>query len=291
MSVITETGRAKLNLTLHITGKRPDGYHLLESLVMFARFSDQLSFYPSDTLSLEISGSFSSLLSSSEDNLVLRAASGLKAITGCDKGARILLEKHIPVGAGLGGGSADAAAALRGLMTLWDVHPDSESLHRLCVSLGSDVPVCMGSRTSVMTGVGDQIKPLDIRFPMYAVLVNPRVSLLTAEVYKAFSGNFSTIDNTSFSANTFGDFTAALARKHNALEAPALSLQPVVADVLACIKGLDGCVLARMSGSGATCFGLFATKNAANHAAGVIQESRPAWWVSPTYLGDYGQAQ
>ncbi len=266
---LLECAPAKLNLMLHITGKRPDGYHLLDSMVAFVEHGDRLMFQPAEKLSLNITGKFAGNLSG--DNLIMRAARILQQTTGCDKGAAIILDKQIPVGAGLGGGSSDAAAALRGLLRLWELTMDDGALHGLALSLGSDVPVCLARRLAVIRGIGDEITPVEYPLPYTAVLVNPGVPLLTADVYRRFSGSFSPAAGDT-------DFF----RGHNALEAPAMALCPAIGDVLAALRATENCALARMSGSGATCFGLYATADDATRAASRIQDNHPGWWTVAT---------
>jgi len=255
---------AKINLYLHITGKRSDGYHLLDSLVAFTEYGDVLEITSSERLELTVTGPFAASLS--EDNLVMRAARLLQEYTGCKKGAQITLHKNIPIGAGLGGGSSDAAAALLGLQKLWGVTLASDKLQELALKLGSDVPVCLLRKTSRVGGIGDEVTPVAMEWDKHwLVLVNPNVPLLTADVYRRFSGPFS----------------LPSAPPHNDLEAPAIVLLPVVADVLSAIHR-SGCELARMSGSGATCFGLYESEEAAQIAAQNLQQQHPDWWIQST---------
>ena len=261
-----EHAPAKLNLALHVRRRRTDGYHDLETIFAFTNFGDTLSAEPADTLTLQVRGPFAS--AAGDDNLVLRAARALNAACGIERGAALILDKRIPVAAGLGGGSADAAAALRLLTRLWSL---DLPLAGIAESLGADVPACLASRTSFATGSGAVLTPLDDRWAGSPVLlVNPRVAVPTGPVFAAWDG----IDRGPL------DPASPLATLRNDLTAPATHIAPVIAEVLAWLTG-QGATLARMSGSGATCFALFATPTARDAA-----HSRcPAeWWSEPTFL-------
>lgn len=276
--IIIERAPAKLNLFLHITGKRADGYHLLESLVVFTEFGDRLSFSPAPELSLHLTGEFSAALQHEQaQNLVMRAAHVLRETFGVTAGAMITIEKNIPIAAGLGGGSADAAAALRGLARLWDIKTDDSELRRFAASLGSDVPVCIDSQPAMMRGVGEQLQPIHFDRDLSVLLVNPRVALSTVDVYKTFSAPFSSpMDD----ANPASYFMQA----HNALQEPAIKLLPVIQDYIAALQQSRGCILARMAGSGATCFALFESAMDCSHAAELFRTRYPYAWVMPTAL-------
>ena len=261
---------AKVNLFLHITGKRADGYHLLDSLVVFTDFGDTLEITPAEQLQLTVTGPFATTLGG-DDNFVLRAARLLQERTGCHKGAQITLHKHIPVGAGLGGGSSDAASALLGLMQLWGVTLAPEALQSLALQLGSDVPACLLRKPALLRGIGEQITPVGYPEENGLVLVNPGVPLLTADVYRTFSG--------PFSPPSSGE---SIQSHHNALEPPAKALLPVIGDIIAAIAATPGCTLVRMSGSGATCFGMYADGATAQQAALDLQRLHPHWWVQQT---------
>ncbi|MDE3016253.1 MAG: 4-(cytidine 5'-diphospho)-2-C-methyl-D-erythritol kinase [Pseudomonadota bacterium] len=272
---------AKINLFLHVTGRRADGYHLLESLVTFADAADRLDMAMEDDLTLEITGPFASALTlppqrGKELNIVLRAATLLQAHAGSGLGARLTLLKALPVAAGLGGGSADAAAALRGLRQLWNLDVDDGTLANLALQLGSDVPVCLASRTAWMRGIGETLSKVTLP-ALWMVLVNPGAALSTADVFRNFSGAFAPpkpVPDMFASVQALVDF---LGDAHNALEPAARALAPVISDVLAALQA-GGALLARMSGSGATCFGLYADAAAADAAAARISTTRPEWW-------------
>ena len=264
--MIAESAPAKVNLALHVTGQRGDGYHLLDSLVVFAGIGDRITVAISDDLSLSVGGDRAAGVPPGPENLVLRAA----AMLAPGQGARIMLEKALPHAAGLGGGSADAAAALRALSRLWDVPlpPVAEIL-----TLGADVPVCLSSAPQRMAGIGEVLSHVPPLPPLHAVLVNPRVAVPTGAVF----GGLARKDNAGMEAPDWHDvetFMGWLSRQRNDLEAPARSVAPVIETALEALHREDA-RLARMSGSGATCFGLFDTARAANAAAASISAAHP----------------
>jgi 4-diphosphocytidyl-2-C-methyl-D-erythritol kinase len=277
---ITDFAPAKVNLYLHVTGRRPDGYHLLDSLAVFPAVGDTLRAMPADGLSLTVGGPFGASLSGEADNLVLRAALALAAVCQRPAGARLELEKQLPVASGIGGGSADAAAALRLLTRLWGGDGD---LLALAATLGADVPVCVASQPARMRGVGEELSAAPVLPVCGLVLVNPGVAVATPEVFRARMGAFSLPADLPIGWENAAAMAVDLARLHNDLEAPAIALQPVIAEVLQVIAALPGCLLARMSGSGATCFGLFRDAPAASAAAHGL--SRPGWWCWGGGLG------
>jgi 4-diphosphocytidyl-2-C-methyl-D-erythritol kinase len=267
----TEFAPAKVNLALHVTGRRSDGYHLLDSLVCFPAIGDVLSAKPAAERTLEIEGPFSAELEGTASNMVLRAAELLGS-----GGARLCLKKNLPVASGIGGGSADAAAALRLLSRLHSAPlPDVAALTRL----GADVPVCLLSRPARMRGIGDEVEPLVLpRF--WLVLVNPRRPLETGAVFAKLHRR----DNAGLPDLPAFPKPAALFEwlrqaTRNDLEAAARSVEPTVTEVLAALERIPGCRLARMSGSGATCFGLFESASEAGEAAEGLRRVRPEWWV------------
>ncbi len=263
---------AKVNLALHVLGRRPDGYHLLDSLVVFADVGDMLRAVPDSDLSLDLEGPFAAVLSGEADNLVLRAARSLAAAHGIGASARLTLDKRLPVASGIGGGSADAAAALRLLADLWGVTvPDG-----LALRLGADVPVCLASMPARMGGVGERLTPAPHLPRCGLVLVNPGVAVSTPAVFAARRGGFSPPLDLPETWQDVAAMADDLARAGNDLEAPAVALSPVIGTVLDTLRALPGCRLARMSGSGATCFGLFADPGAASLAAA---RCPPEWWA------------
>jgi 4-diphosphocytidyl-2-C-methyl-D-erythritol kinase len=284
----TETAPAKVNLTLRVVGRRPDGYHELESLVAFARVGDRVDFTPGGPLALDVTGTFADAAGDVGDNLVLKAARELARLAPGLKLGRFVLRKELPVAAGLGGGSADAAGALRLIARENGLAPDDARLLDAARATGADVPVCLDPRARVMRGIGEILSaPLDLA-PLLAVLVNPGVPLATKDVFTAFarsgpkpSGAF---DAVALSGTSLEGALAALAAGSNDLEAPAIALCPAVADVLAVLWATAGCRLARMSGSGATCFGLYSTEEAAATAAQTLAHAHRAWWVRASVL-------
>jgi 4-diphosphocytidyl-2-C-methyl-D-erythritol kinase len=281
---IQELARAKINLDLYVTGRRA-GYHELDSLTVFAAFGDLLALQEHDRLELELTGPFAGPLAAEPDNLVLRAARRLAAFAGRKAAVRITLDKRIPVAAGLGGGSADAAATLRGLSRLWRLGMAPADLAGLAAGLGADVPVCLAGRTARMRGTGEAIEPWDGLPPLAVLLVNPGLPLATAAVFGALEltpGHAGRPWPPPCEAHAF---LAWLGARANHLEAPARRLLPQIQDVLALLAAQKGCALARMSGSGATCFGLFATPAARDLAAAAIGRARPSWWLAASTIG------
>ncbi|MXY40593.1 MAG: 4-(cytidine 5'-diphospho)-2-C-methyl-D-erythritol kinase [Rhodospirillaceae bacterium] len=270
---------AKINLWLHVTGRRHDGYRELDSLVAFADVGDRLSAAPAGDLTLTVSGPFTPALDA--DNLVLRAARSLAAHCGVSANAALHLEKNLPVAAGIGGGSADAAAALRLCARLWRADIGNTAMARLALDLGADVPACLAGTTARMTGIGEKLAPLDPAPPAApAVLVNPGTAVSTGRVFEALAGPFG-----SAAEDRGGDLAARAAANRNDLEVPATALVPEIADVLAALRAAPGLRLARMSGSGATCFGLFAGDAEAAAAARAIAAAHPSWWVAACSIG------
>jgi 4-diphosphocytidyl-2-C-methyl-D-erythritol kinase len=273
---------AKINLFLLVTGKRPDGYHLLDSLVVFAGVHDRLSAAPADTTSLSFDGPFAAGLASEPDNLVLRAAYGLASATGIRSGAKLHLVKNLPIASGIGGGSSDAAAALRLLGRLWGVAVPQG----LAATLGADVPVCLDPQPRRMSGIGERLAPAPALPPCGMVLVNPGVALPTASVFRAREAGFSAEATLPSGWPDVGALADWLAERGNDLEAPAMALCPPIGAVLAALRAQVGCRLARMSGSGATCFALFDTPALASSAASAL--AHPGWWCWGGGLYDGG---
>lgn len=283
---------AKINLFLHITGRRPAqgpqaGYHELESLVVFAQdveACDRIVVAPADTLSLTIEGPQAAALTETrDDNLVLRAARQLQAMNG--RHAAITLTKTLPVASGIGGGSADAAATLHALRALWQIEVDDDTLGRMAAQLGSDVPVCLLGRAAMMTGIGEQIVAQPPLPAFWLVLVNPGVALATPDVFAALAGRFGPSMPLERRPDSAADLAILLRARRNDLEAPARFLTPEIDPVLAALKAQNGCLLARLSGSGATCFGLFAAKRDAEFAARNLSRAYPKWWTAATAAG------
>lgn len=270
---VSRLARAKVNLALHATGQRADGYHLLDSLVVFAETGDLIHARAAADLTLRIDGPMAAALPVQPDNLVLRAARALDPARGAD----LRLTKHLPVASGIGGGSADAAAALQALAELWGVAlPGPAEV----LALGADVPVCLAGRPARMEGIGEVVTPLAAPLPpAWLVLVNPGVAVSTPAIFKRLARK----DNPPLTGDLAWDDAANLARwladQRNDLMPPAIALEPVIGTVLAGLEAQPGCLLARMSGSGATCFGLFGTEAPARAAEAALRSARPGWWV------------
>ncbi len=285
---LSDVARAKVNLTLRVVGRRVDGYHDLESVVAFADCADRLTLHPGDELSLVTTGPGAQDCGDTTDNLVLKATRLLaERVPGLRSGA-FVLDKHLPVAAGIGGGSADAAAALRLLARVNDLTSDDPRLIEAARLTGADVSVCLSSTPCVMTGVGDNLSPLTLpRLP--AVMVNPRVPVATRDVFTTLGlragqlnvGIADVLGSTGWPKQgaSASDWIAAIKRGRNDLEAPALKVEPVVGTVLQALAALPGVQLARMSGSGATCFALFASDEDAKAGAEVLKAAHPGWWV------------
>jgi 4-diphosphocytidyl-2-C-methyl-D-erythritol kinase len=280
-----EKAPAKVNLTLRVLGRRADGYHELESLVAFAGVGDALTFVPGDALTLIVSGPTAPAAADSADNLVLKAARALAERTAGLTLGRFALSKRLPVAAGLGGGSADAAAALRLLAQANGIALDDPRLMQAAQATGADVPVCLDPRPRLMRGVGDVLSaPLDLP-RLFAVLINPGVAVSTREVFAALNLPPAAPPAQAGPPPARSALLAEITNGRNDLEQPAIELEPAVADVLSVLSKLPGCRLARMSGSGATCFGLFETNAAATAAARTVRVGYPQWWVRATVLG------
>jgi 4-diphosphocytidyl-2-C-methyl-D-erythritol kinase len=279
--VVAAFAAAKINLYLHVVGKRADGYHLLDSLIAFADIGDRLTAEPNATLSLEISGPEAAGLASAGDtNLVLRAARLLADYTGTTLGAALHLEKNLPVAAGIGGGSSNAAAALRALTALWQVSVGEEAISRLGAELGADLPVCLYGRAAWVGGTGERIEPAADLPPAGILLANPRRELPTAAVFAARSSPFGEAGRFAPMPGDALGLARALMWHRNDLSDAAISLVPEIGAVLARLARLPGALLARMSGSGATCFALFRDRAAAEGARAAVAAAEPRWWCA-----------
>lgn len=292
MTAVEVFAPAKINLTLHVTGRRADGYHLLDSLVAFAPVGDRIRMTPHEVFSITVEGPEAAGVPTDVDNLALRAA----MIALCGQPAALTLEKYLPVASGIGGGSADAAAAVRGAMALLDedllalLAFGSEILldtrFRPLLDLGADVPMCLLPRPLRARGIGERITFVDLP-PLPAVLVNPRVAVSTPQVFRALERHDSPPMHDELPG--FTDASEAIgwiAGQRNDLETTACGLVPQIGTVLGALEASAGCGLARMSGSGATCFGLFAGGADAQAAAAQLAAAYPGWWVACGVLGD-----
>ncbi|KUL96977.1 4-diphosphocytidyl-2C-methyl-D-erythritol kinase [Bosea sp. WAO] len=290
---LTTRAPAKVNLSLRILGRRADGYHELDSLVAFAGVGDALTLLPGAESGVAISGPFAAGLSGAPDNLVLKAEAALRDQVPGLRSGRFLLTKRLPVASGIGGGSADAAAALRLLARLNDLPANAPALYAAAARVGADVPVCLAARARIMQGIGERLGP-PLRLPrLFALLVNPGVAVETAAVFRnlglqpgeAATQPASATDTCWQRHASVLSVVEALAGTRNDLEAPARDAAPVIADVLELLAELPGCRLARMSGSGATCFALFDDCRASAAAARMLARRQPGWWIKPTVLG------
>jgi 4-diphosphocytidyl-2-C-methyl-D-erythritol kinase len=286
---LVENAPAKVNLTLRVLGRRADGYHDLDSLVVFAACADRLSLVPGGALTLTVDGPRAGLAGDTADNLVLKAARALAVrIPELVLGA-FTLEKSLPVAAGLGGGSADAAAALRLIARANDLQPSDPRLYEAARATGADVPVCLDPRPRVMSGIGDRLSEALTLPALPAVLVNPGAAVPTKQVFAGWTPTATTVAALDVAAlakvTQQKELLPIVAAQPNDLEGAAIAVAPVIADVLTALRGLSGCGLARMSGSGATCFGLFSSAADAAAAAKALATKYPGWWVCETTLG------
>ncbi len=277
---------AKVNLTLHVLGKRSDGYHELESLVVFADVGDELTFVPGGELALDVTGPTAASAGDTGDNLVLKAARALaQRVPGLRLG-RFTLDKQLPVAAGLGGGSSDAAAALRLLARENKLSLDDPRIREAAKATGADVPVCLDPRARMMRGIGEILSaPLPMK-RLHAVLVNPRVAVPTRDVFVALAAK--PLDSVPLPDEFIrprmnaSAITYEAKLRRNDLEYPAARLQPIIDQVILALHDTATCSLARMSGSGATCFGIYHTAAEATSVAQKISASQPGWWVQAT---------
>ncbi|WP_321339514.1 4-(cytidine 5'-diphospho)-2-C-methyl-D-erythritol kinase [Breoghania sp.] len=282
---LTELAPAKVNLALHVTGRRADGYHELDTIAAFPPLGDTLEASPAPELSLTLKGPFAGDLTADGDNLVLRTARALQHAFAIEDGAALVLEKRLPVASGIGGGSADAAAALRLLCQLWEIDSEISRLHGIAAGLGADVPMCLTSRPLRARGIGENLTPLG-PFPQAGLLlVNPRIEVSTPAVFRKLESRenapIGDIPRSFDSASRLADF---LRTTRNDLEAPAILEAEPIATVLKALNALPDALLARMSGSGATCFAIFDDAPSAARAAAVLQQAQPGWWIAATTL-------
>lgn len=287
---IVEQAPAKVNLALHVTGQTPDGYHTLDSLVAFADFGDVVTVRTSDADRLGLEGPFAGDLGAPADNLITRARDLLRSasIITADIPApcSVSLTKRLPIASGIGGGSTDAAATLRALNRLWGLRLTGAEMEQLSAALGADLPMCVAARAAEIAGIGEKIKPID-NFPtLSAVLVNPLTEVSTPAVFKGLASKTNAAMPALPAERTVPAIVGYLIGCRNDLEAPALALEPAIGDVLEALRTDGNCLMARMSGSGATCFALFANDAHAEEAGRELARARPSWWVRSCRIGD-----
>lgn len=282
MIVLREMAASKVNLYLHVTGKRMDGYHDLDSWVVFADVADALQAVKADKTSLTIEGAFAHLVPA-DNNSVICAVQALHKRYGLQDGMQLTLTKKLPVAAGIGGGSADAAAALRLLARVWNLQPDADELDAIAKALGADVPACLRSHSLYMNGIGEKIERAP-EVALEAVLVNPGKELATQDVFASLGGRYSSAMRHPPEFASTQAVVGFLRQARNDLEAPAIALVPIIGDVLAALDVQKGCLLSRMSGSGATCFGIYDSRENALNAAQLLEKAYPDWWVQYTRL-------
>jgi 4-diphosphocytidyl-2-C-methyl-D-erythritol kinase len=287
---LIEKAPAKINLTLRVLGRREDGYHELESLVAFADLADKIELEPGEGATLAVGGPYAAACGAIADNLVLKAHAALRERVPGLKAGRFLLDKQLPVAAGIGGGSADAAAALRLLARTNGIARDDERLASAALATGADIPVCLGLTARIMQGAGERLSAPVALPELPAVLVNPGVALATRAVFTAFAasqgnqgsqGNKDPLKNLPRARDAMIEF---LIRHGNDLTQAAIACAPVIADVLTALRALPGIQFSSMSGSGSTCFGLFRSPGEAQVAAKRLAAEHKEWWVRPTIL-------
>ncbi len=275
---------AKLNLYLHVLGRIGD-YHRLESLVAFTKFGDQLKLSPDAGISLHIEGPFATQCGPIEENLVMRAARALAAYASKSVGAKLTLHKNLPVASGLGGGSSDAAAAIRLLIPFWNLDIDAATILQVALGLGADVPVCLRTSPTLMRGMGEKLCDAPALPPSYVLLVNPGVALSTKAVFEKLDGRFGQMSQPlPLQICDSKNLLRVLNSRRNDLQAAAIELAPEIQTVLDMLSAHRGCLIARMSGSGPTCFGLFADAGEMAVAAIAIARDKPAYWLAQTRL-------
>jgi 4-diphosphocytidyl-2-C-methyl-D-erythritol kinase len=275
---------AKINLTLHVTGQREDGYHLLDSLVAFADAGDQISAKSANDMTLSVTGPFAEGVPTDDSNLIMRAAHTLRRVRGVIQGAQISVEKHLPHAAGIGGGSADAAATLKILADLWQVDPLDPDAPEV-LGLGADVPVCMkGPAPTRMSGIGEALEGITHLPDCAVVLVNPKVAVPTHAVFAGLASKSNPTMEALPEKLDFDGFASWLARQRNDLQDPAIAVAPAIKTAIERLNRIPAVAYAGMSGSGATCFGLVRNMADARHAARVVQVAEMGWWVTPAAI-------
>ena len=284
---------AKINLYLHVLGRRSDGYHDLDSLIVFVDISDEIEVSPSNRLGLKLEGPFAHDLETTDwgRNLVIQAARALAETSEMNMSVALTLRKNLPVAAGLGGGSSDAAATLKALCRMWELVISDGELHAIARDLGADVPACLDQSSVFVGGVGEDLSPAPELPEAWLVLVNPGLPLMTAEVFRQFDPPGSDVARFEAAPRDVYAMATTLAARSNDLEAVAIGMVPQIARVIDALEENENCLLARMSGSGATCFGIFAEESAAKSAAVRISGDNSSWWVRAGRMLGSGRVQ
>ena len=269
---------------MHINKRLSSGFHIIDSLIDFANLGDTITVCPSNKLTLSVTGPFSPGLSTGKDNLVIKAAELLATFAGMKPKAKIELKKNLPVASGIGGGSADAAATLKSLSVLWGIQPSSDDLNKLATELGADVPVCLKGVTSFVKGADADITTAPALPNYWLVLVNPNQPVSTKEVFANRKGSFTSTPTFNYNFNKAEELAKVLTGFNNDLTSAATLIAPIINNVLDALKETHGQLLTRLSGSGATCFALYASKYAATSAAKRLKNKYPSWWIQATSM-------
>ena len=275
---------AKLNLFLHITGKRADGYHLLQSVMIFVDVGDDMEFYPHDGFLIDAEGRFATDLPSPAENIIYRAAKALAETFRVPLSAGIRIKKNLPIASGVAGGSSNAATTLLGLSKLWGLPDDRDRLHKIAISLGADVPACLIRRPVWAEGIGEKMSALPHMPPLHFVLANPMIATPTAEVFARFKNRISAPIQYSGRKKTMDEWISDLRLYRNDLTEAAIEVCPEIQFVLRALRDTPNCHLARLSGSGATCFGIYDTPYAAQAAVNKLRTQYPDWWITSANL-------
>jgi len=285
---------AKINLSLEITGKRKDGYHFIDSLIGFTNVYDVIKLRESNSVSLYVSGPEKNNIENNESNIIIKTVHWIKERFGFHQGIEIKLQKNIPVSAGLGGGSANAAAVISGCFYLWNLDStkniNSKLLHQywpsISINLGADIPIHLFGKAAIVTGIGEKITPISYLPKSWLILANPRVKLNTEKVYRAYKNTSHSINLSCKYTNTFSGFIDFLNSCENSLTKTAIEIEPVIKEVIMELEAIKGNSITRMSGSGPTCFALFENKSDAEKGINQLRRERPEWWfaLSPLIL-------
>ncbi len=283
--MIKKFSPAKINLFLHVTGKTHENYHILESLVTFANFGDWITIHHGNSYQLTITGPYAEAIET-DQNIITTAVNMIADHANIAPNLSITLEKNIPIGAGLGGGSSNAAAVIHALIEFLELNIDSQSLNKILLNLGADVPMCFKSKTSIIRGIGEKITPIEILKPLHAVLIFPNKHCSTADIFAQYKQPFSSPLLNLKESISDKDIFSFLKTTNNDLTNAAINNIPEIKSILVTLKSFENCILSRMTGSGSCCFGLFSTEIAAQRAAEKIQKENPHWWARAVSLNN-----